>query len=75
LNKALTDQRALAKQKTYKLGATILLREALAIGEGSEPSKEPAKRCVTDHKETVAENVGRFRLEFPAGLRPTRFDN
>ena|SRR5271155_3502133 len=74
LNKALVEQRAFAKQRTYKRGATLLLREALAIDQGDD-SGEAGKRCVTDPQETVTERVGRFQFEFPAGLKVDSFSS
>jgi hypothetical protein len=66
LNQALVEQRGIAKEKIYKRGATILLREALAIDQDAEDSE---KTCVTNPQETVVETVGRFRFEYPAGLK------
>lgn len=68
MNEALVQQRATAKQKIYKRGATILLREALAADRVAEIGKL-AKKCVTDPQETVMETVGGFKFEYPAGLK------
>ena len=68
MNAGLTEQRILAKQKLYKRGATILLREALVIREDSNVSADAAKRCVTNPKEIIVERVGKYRFEFPAGM-------
>ena len=69
LNVGLTQQRALAKQKLYKRGATILLREALSKTDPSSPS-DSSKRYVTDPKEIIMERIGGFTFEFPAGRIP-----
>jgi hypothetical protein len=68
LNVGLAEQRALAKEKLYKRGATILLREALATGIDFSSSGELPKRSVTNPKEIIAERVGKFIFEFPAGI-------
>ena len=67
MNVGLTEQRALAKGKLYKRGATILLREALVTREDSNAPGDPAKRCVTNPKEIIVERVGNYHFEFPAG--------
>jgi hypothetical protein len=67
LNAGLTEQRALAKQKTYKRGATILLREALDMTDRSLPPEDLPKKCVTDSNEIILEKVNEFHFEFPAG--------
>jgi hypothetical protein len=66
LNVGLTEQRALAKEKLYKRGATILLREALSKRDPNSPC-DSLKRYVTDPKEIIMERIGRFKFEFPAG--------
>ena len=70
LNIGLKEQRALAKEKVYKRGATILLREALSIMDPSSPGDLP-KTYVTDPKKIIKERVGEFVFEFPAGRRLT----
>jgi hypothetical protein len=67
LNAGLLEQRALAKQKVYKRGATILLREALSTTQGAT-SEDATKRYVTDPNEIIVEDVNGFQFEFPAGL-------
>ncbi|KAF9435223.1 tRNA(m5U54)methyltransferase [Entomortierella beljakovae] len=54
---------------SYKKGATMLLRESNPIVEGTESDNPPktSKICVTDHKETITEWVGKFRFDYPAG--------
>ncbi|KAF9120901.1 tRNA(m5U54)methyltransferase [Mortierella sp. 14UC] len=54
---------------TYKKGATMLLRESNPIVPGTESNDPPTttKICVTDHKETITEWVGKFRFDYPAG--------
>lgn len=69
LNVGLVEQRALAKEKLYKRGATILLREALSKTDHSVPGNS-LKRYVTDPKEIIMECIGRFKFEFPAGRIP-----
>jgi len=66
LNVGLKEQRALAKEKVYKRGATILLREALSTMDPSSTGDLP-KRYVTDPKKIIKERVGGFVFEFPAG--------
>jgi len=68
LNDGLTKQRVIAKASTYKRGATLLLREALDTSESSTSSVAPAKRCVTDSKEIISEEIGKFKFNFPAGI-------
>lgn len=53
---------------TYKRGATLLLRESLAIpGNSTDVGADPeATICVTDHKGTVREKVGDKIFEYPA---------
>jgi tRNA (uracil-5-)-methyltransferase len=67
LNEGLTKQRAIAKATTYKRGATLLLREALDTSESSVSLEKLQKKCVTDSKEIIDEQVGNFRFNFPAG--------
>ncbi|KAI1292476.1 tRNA(m5U54)methyltransferase [Mortierella claussenii] len=54
---------------TYKKGATMLLRESNPVVPGTEAEVPPktTKICVTDHKETITEWVGKFRFDYPAG--------
>ncbi|KAF9351602.1 tRNA(m5U54)methyltransferase [Mortierella sp. AD094] len=54
---------------SYKKGATMLLRESNPIVPGTESDSPPktTKICVTDHKETITEWVGKFRFDYPAG--------
>ncbi|KAF9558377.1 tRNA(m5U54)methyltransferase [Mortierella alpina] len=54
---------------SYKKGATMLLRESNPIISESESSDPPTttKICVTDHKKTITEWVGKFRFDYPAG--------
>ncbi|KAF9202791.1 tRNA(m5U54)methyltransferase [Haplosporangium sp. Z 27] len=54
---------------SYKKGATMLLRESNPIVPGTESENPPQtkKICVTDHKETITEWVGKFRFDYPAG--------
>jgi len=83
LNLGLTEQRALAREKTFKRGATILLREAVdteklspttetASTESTIPvtSPEIPKKYVTDQKETITELVNNYKFQFPAGPPP-----
>ena len=49
-----------------------MLREALAADHGRNYVGETKKRCVTDPQEIVAERVGKFQFEFPAGLNLMR---
>jgi tRNA (uracil-5-)-methyltransferase len=67
LNVGLTEQRAVARKNSYKRGATILLREALERAAEGMSTEELHKRCVTDPKEVISEQVNGFRFEFPAG--------
>jgi hypothetical protein len=69
LNVGLTEQRAVAKEKLYRRGATILLREALSKTDPSLPDGS-LKRYVTDPKEIIIERIGEFIFEFPAGRIP-----
>lgn len=68
LNAGLTEQRAIAKQKTYKRGATILLREALDTQDDILLPGDLPKKCVTDANEIISEKVNEFRFQFPAGI-------
>jgi hypothetical protein len=68
LNTGLTEQRAIAKQKTYKRGATILLREALDTQDDILLPGDLPKKCVTDANEIISEKVNEFRFQFPAGI-------
>lgn len=68
LNAGLTEQRAIARQKTYKRGATILLREALDSQDDNLPPEDLPKKCVTDANEIISEKVNKFLFQFPAGL-------
>lgn len=54
---------------SYKKGATMLLRESNPIVPGTEDNNPPSttKICVTDHKESITEWVGKFRFDYPAG--------
>ncbi|KAG0004652.1 tRNA(m5U54)methyltransferase [Modicella reniformis] len=54
---------------SYKKGATMLLRESNPVVPGTESDYPPetTKICVTDHKATITEWVGRFRFDYPAG--------
>ncbi|KAF9935314.1 tRNA(m5U54)methyltransferase [Mortierella alpina] len=54
---------------SYKKGATMLLRESNPITSEAESSDPPTttKICVTNHKETITEWVGKFRFDYPAG--------
>ncbi|KAF9314396.1 tRNA(m5U54)methyltransferase [Podila horticola] len=54
---------------SYKKGATMLLRESNPIVPGTEDNDPPSttKICVTDHKESITEWVGKFRFDYPAG--------
>jgi hypothetical protein len=81
LNLGLTEQRALAREKTFKRGATILLREAvdtekLATTETASTESTPVtapdipKKYVTDQKETITELVNNYKFQFPAGPPP-----
>lgn len=70
LNRGLTEQRALAKGKMFKRGATILLREAVdteKLSEGNGEANPIPKKCVTDPKEIINELVGDYKFQFPAG--------
>ena len=69
LNDGLAEQRALVRQKIYTRGATILLREA----NGNADETDTSKRCVTDPREIMSENVGEYRFEFPAGMQWGRY--
>jgi hypothetical protein len=68
----LTEQRALAKEKKFKKGATILLREALdteniSTANGTAITTGLAKKCVTNPKEIITEMVNDYKFQFPAG--------
>ncbi|KAG0250740.1 tRNA(m5U54)methyltransferase [Mortierella polycephala] len=54
---------------SYKKGATMLLRESNPIVPGTESDDPPTttKICVTDHKATITEWVGKYRFDYPAG--------
>jgi tRNA (uracil-5-)-methyltransferase len=68
LNRGLIEQRAIAKQKTYKRGATILLREATRIEElGGTGDGDLSKTYVTDPNEVILEEFENFKFRFPAG--------
>lgn len=62
LNEALVKERFKVKEKihTFRRGATLLLRESF-----DKEEKSPV--CITDHKATVTELVGKHTFEFPAG--------
>jgi len=66
LNEGLVEQRAIAKQKVFKRGATILLREAEAL-KSEQIEGVRTKRCVTDPNEVIMEEFDGFKFEFPAG--------
>ncbi|KAG0327435.1 tRNA(m5U54)methyltransferase [Dissophora globulifera] len=71
LNEGLKIMRA-EVQKTiasYKKGATMLLRESNPVVAGTESEDPPktTKICVTDHKASITEWVGKFRFDYPAG--------
>jgi hypothetical protein len=70
LNAGLVEQRAIAKQKTYKRGATILLREAVDVEKAKKDGQTGIlpKKCVTDPKEIIVENVNGYNFQFPAGM-------
>lgn len=73
LNSGLTEQRGLAKEKMFKRGATILLREAVdteKLSEGIAESSQLPKKYVTDPKEIITERVGDYKFQFPAGTIP-----
>jgi len=81
LNLGLTEQRALAREKTFKRGATIVLREAvdtekLSTTETASTESTPVtspeipKKYVTDQKETIIEFVNNYKFQFPAGPPP-----
>lgn len=71
MNVGLTEQRKLAKEKKFKRGATILLREAVDTDhtstEHGTTGAEVAKKCVTDPKEIITELVNNYKFQFPAG--------
>src|SRR5271156_5030394 len=67
LNIGLTKERAIVKQKHYKRGATLLLREADDTAAASKDSEDIPKKCVTDHNQIITEHVNDFKFEFPAG--------
>ncbi|KAG0197203.1 tRNA(m5U54)methyltransferase [Mortierella sp. GBA30] len=54
---------------SYKKGATMLLRESNPISSEAKLTEPPTttKICITDHKETITEWVGKFRFDYPAG--------
>lgn len=47
----------------------MLLRESNPVVPGTESDDPPktTKICVTDHKQTITEWVGKFRFDYPAG--------
>jgi len=63
LNFGLKEERAIAKEKLFKRGATILLRETFTDSN----SEDFSKRYVVDSKVIIAERVGGYKFEFPAG--------
>lgn len=67
LNIGLAKERAIVKQKHYKRGATLLLREADDTTAATGDSEEIPKKYVTDHKQIITEHVNEFKFEFPAG--------
>lgn len=73
INKGLTTQRAMLKEnfKTYKKGATILLREnfkepqvSTEEGETSSDVTEGHKVCCTSTKEIITEYVGKYKFTY-----------
>ncbi|KAK3814312.1 MAG: hypothetical protein J3Q66DRAFT_284873 [Benniella sp.] len=71
LNEGMKTMKAEVRRNlaSYKKGATMLLRESNPIVPGTENDDPPTttKICVTDHKQTITEWVGRFRFDYPAG--------
>ncbi|KAI8362215.1 S-adenosyl-L-methionine-dependent methyltransferase [Mortierella sp. GBAus27b] len=71
LNEGMKTMRAEVRKNiaSYKKGATMLLRESNPIIPGTESEDPPktTKICVTDHKQTITEWVGKFRFDYPAG--------
>ncbi|KAG0234142.1 tRNA(m5U54)methyltransferase [Actinomortierella wolfii] len=71
LNEGMTKMRAEVKSEIgkYKKGATMLLRESNPVVPGTENDEVPqtTKVCITNHKDTITEWVGKFRFDYPAG--------
>lgn len=78
LNEGLVKQRQWVKEniRTYKRGATLLLREStnrkpVERDEGEDTAGMPGyveeKTCVVDNNATIVEWVGKYKLESPAG--------
>ncbi|KAF9971668.1 tRNA(m5U54)methyltransferase [Actinomortierella ambigua] len=71
LNEGMTKMRAEVKSDIakYKKGATMLLRESNPVVPGTENDEVPqtTKVCITNHKDTITEWVGKFRFDYPAG--------
>ncbi|KAF9585783.1 tRNA(m5U54)methyltransferase [Lunasporangiospora selenospora] len=71
LNEGMAAMRAKVKENitSYKKGATLLLRESNPVVPGTESNDPPSttKICITDHKASITEWVGKFRFDYPAG--------